>query len=543
MARKKRKRSQTTAATTSHLLHLATTTGGVVTTNSSTLENCLEELEGRMVTAEAEKKQIPLETRSRDKNESKKGSYQPSEELRNRIASWNASFQTWIHQGVYSTGLLPSFDVELARHFQVKDLSSFLLESCSNLKMPSFERWLIDSKLEEKREGSGHAATGDPILSGTVTLQFESSQRLMAEIMDASNADREAATRIVRELCRRTVQTALPEVQAQTRRYGHKTPWKRKGGDRILFLQNTNDSVSLVYQRKRWKKPFGLKLNRSHYDKLRRMFLQVHNSTTTGQIFKLGEQPTSKPTQTDHSFHLIVMVLILRYSSLSGGQLLDDLRGGGMQGAVHDALFGVLSDTFSHRNTVECFASPFNANLLSYHSAFWDTDWHFGSRGDFLENNTALEGCWEANPPFSPGFMDAMAERFERALRESTAKETALAILVIVPTADANDSSTPSAKRFSFPSFHKMISSAYCRMHIVLPAREHGYVEGAQHMRPTQYKDSNYDTSVILLQSVVALKQTLNKKRFEKRIRDVFASRHTDELEKRRQGSHGRENG
>ena len=37
-------------------------------------------------------------------------------------------------------------------------------------------------------------------------------------------------------------------------------------------------------------------------------------------------------TMVERSFHVLVMALLLRYSALSGGGLLDDLRGGGMQG-------------------------------------------------------------------------------------------------------------------------------------------------------------------------------------------------------------------
>jgi len=43
---------------------------------------------------------------------------------------------------------VPNIRVELARHLHTQNLSKFLLGG-SSLRMPSFERWLLDSKLEE----------------------------------------------------------------------------------------------------------------------------------------------------------------------------------------------------------------------------------------------------------------------------------------------------------------------------------------------------------------------------------------------------------
>ena len=185
---------------------------------------------------------------------------------------------------------------------------------------------------------------------------------------------------------------------------------------------------------------------------------------------------------------------------------------------------------------MECFASPFNAYLPSFRSAFCDDiDFHFGSTGDFLEgDDIAIEGCLEANPPFSPGLMDAMVDRIELSMRLSDAGETALTYVVIVPTAGKSSSTNdPTAKRFAQSSFKRMTRSVSCRLHVMLTAREHGYVEGAQHLRPTRFKDSSYDTSVIVLQSKQARKQDLSQD-LEQGIRAAFKSRHTEEVEERR---------
>jgi len=133
--------------------------------------------------------------------------------------------------------------------------------------------------------------------------------------------------------------------------------------------------------------------------------------------------------------------------------------------------------------------------------------------------------------------MDEMVIKMESCLQTANDLQSALTYVVIVPTAEkvvSGATKTPSAKRFARPSFQKMVSSASCKLHLVLPAREHGYIEGSQHLRPTQYKDSNYDTSVIVLQSVCAQKQQFYKLDFETKIRAAFKSRHKEELESRR---------
>jgi len=47
---------------------------------------------------------------------------------------------------------LPNIQIELARHKHVGELSQFLLTKCPKLRMPTFERWLIDSKMEERKK-------------------------------------------------------------------------------------------------------------------------------------------------------------------------------------------------------------------------------------------------------------------------------------------------------------------------------------------------------------------------------------------------------
>jgi phosphorylated CTD-interacting factor 1 len=250
-----------------------------------------------------------------------------------------------------------------------------------------------------------------------------------------------------------------------------------------------------------------------------------------------------------------------------------------MQGACHDKVFDVLQEHLIKTTTtasttafsssgsssiLECFASPLNAHLPHFASAFYDVDWHFGSMGNFfsVDNFYAkVGGLHQANPPFSPGLMKRMADTMIHHLTladDEQHYDTALCFVVIVPTVhldtiNATITSTAQSnsagrheekeeeyeslvKRFAKPSFETLVASPFCRLHIILPAREHGYLVGAQHVRPTQYKQSNYDTSVILLQSRRAREtMTFDAQRLEGDIRKAFASREEAETEQRRQ--------
>ena len=73
-----------------------------------------------------------------------------------KIRSWNSIMNNWQRTGTFRNnpttvemgeygGILfvPSFDVEMTRHFKIQALSSYLLDTCKGLKMPAFERWYV----------------------------------------------------------------------------------------------------------------------------------------------------------------------------------------------------------------------------------------------------------------------------------------------------------------------------------------------------------------------------------------------------------------
>mmetsp|Transcript_28602 Transcript_28602/g.33930 ORF Transcript_28602/g.33930 Transcript_28602/m.33930 type:complete len:319 (-) Transcript_28602:125-1081(-) len=279
------------------------------------------------------------------------------------------------------------------------------------------------------------------------------------------------------------------------------------------------------------------------------------------------ERCKSSDTPATNIFHHLVFCVLVRYASLSGGQQLLDLRGGGMQGAIHSQVFDFLSknlksssiESLDHCNIMECFASPLNVYSSHFCSVFHeDLDCHFGSYGDFFSVPMGFFGkigqVHEANPPFAPGMMELMVKRMEEHLQFSDSlannsksddghNEGKLTFIVIVPSCESKELNVNGNKitKFAKQSFLSMLRSPYFAKHIILKAREHGYVEASQHMRPTRYKESQYNTSVFILQSHTASKDEkctpkLTSNIFENGLREAFSSRHLQELNERRCG-------
>jgi len=310
-------------------------------------------------------------------------------------------------------------------------------------------------------------------------------------------------------------------------------------------------------------KPFIVKVNGQHYHKLRRLFDETY----------LCNDSSITKEQMTHAFHAALFAIVIRYSTLAGGQQINILRGGGMQGAIHDTVFACFEKWFgapASRGS-ECFASPFNANMSQYYSAFPspDIDGFFGSKGDFfrLDAKSLRSGWYEANPPFSPGIMTKMATQIMELLDVARERDIDVTFIVVIPSCqidnnnkkdgqDASDGKkrkkknkkhkhddvedeqsninalTHAIQHEALSSFNMLVKN--CSSHIVLSKRDHGYVEGSQHLRPTQFKESQYDSSVIVLRSKSCA--GIDTEAFERSVCEAFKSRHLVELQQRRDG-------
>ena len=707
------------------------------------LMDCLEELASAQI-----------QTFDKPSSSSEKNDENATSDSSQGISSYNKTINTQPSTPPAPPGInkIPNLQIELSRHLQISTLSTFLLKSCSGLRMPSFERWLLDSKLEERdrfrlvlqnwaenpslklasssekrkkgkhrrgrfdndieegdarkererdrkekevkllldaekcipgsrsnSDNSDHISNWishievDPVVPWRPLETDSSCIRLLQEIaafMISSNPNTseevshyERANEIVRELCDRASEAwkdilNMEQCLGKYQKFGWDTKEgsskKRKkgkpqittGADKIHVEWNNDDSdaeravddvakgteikehddikksiCTIIYVPKKRKsshgvnnsaedsqhldgthnkqpKPFVIKINASHYHKLRAMFDETYKLATSTSL--PNNQTTTfsmTKTQATHAFQAVLFATVIRYSSLSGGQQLNDWRGGGMQGAIHEGVFDCFSKWFGRPVELreggydvnsacygtECFASPFNSTLSRYFSAFPspDIDGHFGSNGDFFSNSNLLlrSGWFEANPPFSPGIMTKMTQHIEEVMGQACKQHLDVTFIIVIPTchsstpshqnvnmgkkrrkkhgdskrskhsveneeSDDNDEHTKRGSSIvhqsALTSFNQLISSHHCVSHTILPAREHGYIEGSQHLRPTKFKEAQYSTSVIILRSTKSgtngdsSRKQWDVEVFEKELREAFASRHAMEVEKRK---------
>uniref|UniRef100_A0A8C6L4L5 mRNA (2'-O-methyladenosine-N(6)-)-methyltransferase n=1 Tax=Nothobranchius furzeri TaxID=105023 RepID=A0A8C6L4L5_NOTFU len=179
-----------------------------------------------------------------------------------------------------------------------------------------------------------------------------------------------------------------------------------------------------------------------------------------------------------------VWCLLKRYQVMFGSGANE---GTGLQGALPVAVFEALNRQFGV--TFECFASPLNCYFKQFCSAFPDIDGFFGSRGPFL-SFSPVSGSFEVNPPFCEELMAAMVTHFEDLLDQSSEP---LSFIIFVP--EWRDPVTPALTR--------MEGSRFLRHQLSIPAYEHEYRSGGQHIckREDMYYRAVHGTAVLFLQN------------------------------------------
>ena len=208
---------------------------------------------------------------------------------------------------------------------------------------------------------------------------------------------------------------------------------------------------------------------------------------TSGCLEKLrvlyGRQlPTADPQpEGEADFRRRVLACLLRYRAVGGLGFQAALGG-----KVFVALQAILGCNF------EVFASPLNCYYGSYCSAFRDVDGCFGSRGSFSDF-TPARGSYQVNPPFVAAVIDAAAAHILALLEAAEAASEALAFAVVLPGwTDCR-------------GYASLLSAdAFLKRSLLLPAEDHGFVDGGQHARPRSYRESPYDTRLFVLQTTAA---------------------------------------
>lgn len=166
------------------------------------------------------------------------------------------------------------------------------------------------------------------------------------------------------------------------------------------------------------------------------------------------------------------------------------LPGPTYQCSVTSVVFSALETEFGAAK--ECFASPFNHNATVYWSAFPDTDCFFGSNGDFFGSLSSrlvqAGGFFYANPPFVEEYLARLKDTVGQVLD----LPVAVTFAVVLPT--WSDTAC----------YTWMQRSIYTRLHLVLAAGEHEYVDGRQQIETTRWRKrhiSPFSSSVFILQN------------------------------------------
>ena len=215
----------------------------------------------------------------------------------------------------------------------------------------------------------------------------------------------------------------------------------------------------------------------------------------------------SEARKSDETFVRDAFCVLCRYVGAQGGM---HRIAGGHHTALHGAVFDVLRDTLGVE--VECFASPLNCRWPSFCSGHADVDRPFGSLGSFFRF-FPTEGAFECNPPFEESLMLRVAKHLTQLLDASTKLERALTFVVVVPHWP---------KRPAWEALHAVPYRARAE---VIPLREHGYFEGAQHTKKAQYRRSTCDTSIIFMQTPKATETNPVTRDAVDAIRRAFAPR------------------
>ena len=208
------------------------------------------------------------------------------------------------------------------------------------------------------------------------------------------------------------------------------------------------------------------------YDKLRK-------------FFSAANPALSNDTEL---FHYRLYIMLQRYTGVTG--LFSRIEAG-WHAAVPPAPFDYLRSLGAE---AECFASPLNARLSQFCSAFHDTDKWFGSKGSFM-NFFPTSGLFEVGPPYDH---EVMRIAFDHAIECLESKEVSgpLCFVFIVP-----DSTRDSGIKVRA----NVDKSPYNRVSEVLPKFEAKYIDGFQH-RPGENRliTISCDTRIVILQNDAA---------------------------------------
>lgn len=255
----------------------------------------------------------------------------------------------------------------------------------------------------------------------------------------------------------------------------------------VVDYQFERDHINLKYTYPTAQAPDTHTLNMTHLQKLvscNEAWIFAANSSS----FPSHQQEQLYRYNCDDNFSLFIprlYCMLKRYSTFLGNYSPVQQESEESQTSIPASVFNCLNVHFGV--TFECFASPLNCYFRQYCSAFGDTDSYYGSRGwvelrcgwrescllwqhfspflDFFPTR----GSFQANPPYSEELVDATLQHIDRLLSDSSYP---LSFIVFLPE----------YKDRPLKCLPRIEDSPYKRKLLVVPAMEHEYRHGYQHV-------------------------------------------------------------
>eukprot|EP00760_Papus_ankaliazontas_P020420 PhM_4_TR18432/c0_g1_i2/m.28892/K17584/PCIF1; phosphorylated CTD-interacting factor 1 len=296
---------------------------------------------------------------------------------------------------------------------------------------------------------------------------------------------------MTKEQCEETAWTIAREVADVARQ--QKTSFVSKlsaatasAGEFVVTKHESSSPAPIVVLSLDVSCSFSHELLRTHYDKLVTLY-KIFNSVPTAA------------SEFDVDVDVRIFTMLTRYYALTGGvDSATAQRESGWHGSVPGAVLDSMATSLGV--SCECFASPLNATMSLYFSAFPDTDVFFGSCGSFFDPAAPpiTAGSYEANPPFDVTIAVAMAEKMCRSLSLSSSSSLLpLSFVIVMPYSD---------KGRPLPSTEEVMKvlgnyREFVSIERTLSAAETSYVDGYQQCAPEAHFLTYLDTRIFLLQN------------------------------------------
>lgn len=152
------------------------------------------------------------------------------------------------------------------------------------------------------------------------------------------------------------------------------------------------------------------------------------------QLFSASNPCTADPGQLDVTIATRLLVVLLRYASLSGAASQNVDQTAGFHAAVPPPIYALLRQKLNC--VVEGFASPMNSTSSHYCSLFPDCDAYFGSLGSFFDLSVETHFpngiSMTCNPPYSIVVMLRVAEQLTKLFSSAEQRHVPMQVFVVV---------------------------------------------------------------------------------------------------------------